>query len=430
MFIRFFLIFLFTISIFGEIIIPDKIEIYGNEVTKSYVIMQILKLESNKTYDTSKSEVYINNLIKSGLFESASIEFENRGDQNIMMISVKEQFFLLPVPFLRFHNNGTEDLSYVGMLLYRNLLGMNHDVYFLASFGYQKQYKLNYNAKTFRNSDFYFNSSIEFGEYTDKKYFREADDIFHDIFSIEFKPGYHINDYTKINFLMRYNERNFAGPGLKNSFITLGSEFKWDNFDRFNYPTKGYYIESSLNYNFPAGEDNVNFVNTTLDLSKPFKLFDGPNDSPFILSTNVRLNFNHGDEMMPQDKIFLNYDELIRGFNPVITGDSYARLSLALRIKSLDETFSVQLFDKKKNSLRVEMVTELFVDNGFIGKSYTDFEDLNESLVTTVGLSHYVKNPFAANWIRFDFGYSTESMSGYFYDKEKFRFSLALVEFL
>ena len=422
-------------SIFGEQLIVENVTITGNSKTQDYVILGYFDLKKGDSFDTDKIAEYTDKINKTKLFSSVSIDYDKVDRFANVNITVVENWYLFPLPYASFHNNGFEDISYGGIGIYRNFLGLDHDIILLSSWGYRAYTAFKYNGNYFKNSRWKGFLSVNIGDQVIKT--TDADDEIEDFPEyynsnmIELKPIYQSKHYGDFGSLLSWEKRSFNSyfGDEKNNYFKLGLFHRYDNYDIKNYPTKGFYVETSLDYNGLDIEDDTNYSEFKIQLNTVVPLFKFTYDKPAVLALSLRHHQLDGSDINRQDNIYLNFEQLIRGFKPIIDDQSFSLISTAFRFRAL-ETDPLRLVpflprDHKLNSVRLLVSTELFIENSFLDNSIGNYSF--DNIITTAGSSIYIENPFAAGNIRFDFGYYLGS-SDKFINKDKFRFSFAFVK--
>ena len=108
-----------------DAVIPviDEIRFAGNETTKPQVMLQEMIIAIGDPINArliEKSRQYIMNL---KLFETVKAEMIEEDYKNILLITVKEKFYILPIPRVRRNSDG--DIKAGGEVRWDNILGLN-----------------------------------------------------------------------------------------------------------------------------------------------------------------------------------------------------------------------------------------------------------------------------------------------------------------
>lgn len=108
----------------------DEIRFAGNEVTRESVMRQEMVVHEGDTYTPEQVEKSRQALMNLGLFKTVRIEPVNEGGKNILLVTVDERFYILPLPLLDYRPGFLADetatnYSYGGEIRFDNLFGLN-----------------------------------------------------------------------------------------------------------------------------------------------------------------------------------------------------------------------------------------------------------------------------------------------------------------
>ncbi|PID26462.1 MAG: hypothetical protein CR982_10195 [Candidatus Cloacimonadota bacterium] len=426
---------IFSAFLFSEKLRIGEINISGNERTKDYLIRDYFGLKVGDIFDTKKVLEYEDRVNKTKLFRSVSIDYDKIERYVIISISVIENWYLFPLPYLNFHNNGFSDISFGVIGVYRNFIGIDHDLLLINSWGYREYTSFEYNCNYLRNSNWKGFFTFNVGDQIMKKSDLDDEDKnfpdYYNLTMIEIKPIYQSIDYGDFGGLISWEKRGFNKLyGVrKSNFFKLGVFHRYNSYDIQNYPTKGFFVSTSLDFNGLDIYNKTKFMEFDFEFRKVFSLFKFTYNKPMVAAITLRHNHVAGSKINRENNIFLNYDQLIRGFNPIFDNESFSLISTALRFRALEtdpiRAFSFLPGDHKLNNTRLLVSMEIFIDNSFLDKSIKDYSF--DNIITTVGSSLYIENPFIAGSLRFDFGYYLGSSSK-FINKEKFRVSFEVIK--
>ena len=122
----------------------DSIRIEGNEITKDFVVLRELNFAIGDTVNESILNYNRERVFSLGIFNRVDFNIVNTDGFNELIISVKESWYIYPVPFLNWRENTIAKSSYGVFLLYKNFRGRNETIQALASFGYDPSFRLFY----------------------------------------------------------------------------------------------------------------------------------------------------------------------------------------------------------------------------------------------------------------------------------------------
>lgn len=105
----------------GEII--TDIRFAGNDVTQAEILLQEMTIRVGDPVDAARVEESRQAIQDLGLFKKVEAALIPAEGGKILQITVKEKFYLLPLP--RANRNADGDISYGAQLRYDNLLGLN-----------------------------------------------------------------------------------------------------------------------------------------------------------------------------------------------------------------------------------------------------------------------------------------------------------------
>lgn len=102
----------------------DEIRFSGNNVTREIVMRQEMLVREGDPLDANKIEKSRQAIMNRGLFKSVAAEVLEEEGANVLLITVVERFYILPLPRLDARLE-EEELSYGMELRHDNLMGLN-----------------------------------------------------------------------------------------------------------------------------------------------------------------------------------------------------------------------------------------------------------------------------------------------------------------
>jgi len=108
----------------------DEIRFAGNKVTEESVMRQEIVLREGHPYDAKEVEKSRQAIMNLGLFKSVRAEVLQEQGRHILLVTVEERFYILPLPLLDYRPDFLADetatnYSYGGQLRFDNLFGLN-----------------------------------------------------------------------------------------------------------------------------------------------------------------------------------------------------------------------------------------------------------------------------------------------------------------
>lgn len=108
----------------------DEIRFSGNRVTDESVLRQEMVLREGETYGPERVEKSRQAIMNLGLFKSVKAEVLQEEGKNVLLITVDERFYILPIPLLSYRPDFLADetatnYSYGAELRFDNLFGLN-----------------------------------------------------------------------------------------------------------------------------------------------------------------------------------------------------------------------------------------------------------------------------------------------------------------
>lgn len=114
----------------GEKRVLDEIRFRGNEVTQEVVMRQEMAVHAGDPFTAEQIEKSRQAIMNLGLFKSVEAEITEEEGRNVLLITVDERFYILPLPTVDYRPDFLADetatnYSYGGELRFDNLFGLN-----------------------------------------------------------------------------------------------------------------------------------------------------------------------------------------------------------------------------------------------------------------------------------------------------------------
>ena len=315
---------------YPDISIPvDTVIIVGNDKTKNEVILREIPFSFPDTLQIEDVLLIQNRIQNLFLFNQVEVYPIDDPFQNILLIDVKETWYIYPVPILFINERDWDKISYGFQLSYFNFRGMNEKVNIGGWLGYNPSFFLNYyNPWIGNKAKFIFGIGL-YKQKIENKFFDFDED--HLGFSLTFGKRFGLNTFvetsfglTKIKFPKAY--RPFLVSNSNEDFVPkAGVSFRYDHRDLFEYPMKGFYLNWSV-YRTGFTKSQPQFWRWQFDHRLYVKLLNR-------LSIGGRnlIKLNRG-ELPIYDRIFIGYSERIRGyFSRVFTAQNLMLQNIELR---------------------------------------------------------------------------------------------------
>ncbi len=362
----------------------DKIEITGNETTKDYIILRELNFSIGDSVTQAQLDFNSERVFSLGIFRKVELKINNKNEINILEISVKESWYIYPLPYLKLRENSFKRATYGLYILYKNFRGRNETIWGVITFGYNPTYYIKYLTPVlFNGSNLSFEVNLGYTSIQNRRLIAEnlyGDKFtYHYIFS-GFTLGYRINQFNKI-----YNSYNFEYMDFPKEVKTLtasnssidrvfsaGIAYEYDNRDLKQFSTNGLLAVASLVHKgFSTQNDSYNIFN--LDVRKYNTIIGN-------LSGKWRVKLrNIFEEKIPFYSLsLLGDDEYLRGhrFNRR-EGKHYFLTSMEFNypiLKEWDFSVKLPLLQRRLTSARIGIYINLFFDSG---TTFNKYEKLN-----------------------------------------------------
>lgn len=241
----------------------NKIRIIGNNKTKAYIVKRELTIQENKLLKINDIRTSLRNINSTQLFSNISFRIEQKDDENIMLIYVKEKLTSL----LRIGFNLDEEYGAIGIMDIRdeNLFGDNLELG-LNLEGGKGKFKLNIDQKTSRIFNSYINYKLQFFyNLINKNNYNQLDNInrFKQVgeyeqsdYGVSLAFGYQIKKLGNFIYETKYQQSKIIGIDGQsynksiNDIVTQKIALLFDSRDKSYFTTRGIfnnlYYETAL----------------------------------------------------------------------------------------------------------------------------------------------------------------------------------------
>ena len=407
-----------NLSFKAEYLFPVKIMevvIAGNQITKSWVIKSILRINSGETLKGDTLTTSRRNLLMTGIFESARImfidpEFPNKEKDIVVVVSESERWKLVPGIGI----SSDEGVRITGSVEWKNVLE--------TGFSTKLSFNVSRKLEIFMNDTFrkYYNRDYSVGETIERKINWAF--IFPDLY-IPFLPlsaqieAFHIHDIRSntslpymidknglfFSFFRRFKEHFFLSTGLELAYqeerdherdtdgtvkvnnvkrLLITPEFRGyiDYRDSLFFPTKGYktsfkiFNKSSI---YGSGSQYTQFENS-LAIYIPLQYrvnFAGElvAKDTIIFHTFLKTAFilHHSGELSSDDVLKLGGSTTIRGFfnDEIMPSD-----------KKKDQESNGKYSFIMRNELRFKLIESLYLITFLdLGNLWEEISNISEN---------------------------------------------------
>lgn len=122
----------------------DSIIVSGNEITEEFIILREANFSVGDRINSDDLSFSKERIFSLNLFYSVEIIPVIENKKNIILIDVKESWYIYPLPFLKIQNNDLSKSSYGLFLVYKNFRGRNEDIRGFITLGYNPSYGISY----------------------------------------------------------------------------------------------------------------------------------------------------------------------------------------------------------------------------------------------------------------------------------------------
>jgi len=349
-------------------IIVDTVFIIGNNKTKSEVILREIPFDF--PHKIRPFEVnYIRNRIQNlFLFNQVEVNIENQGLRHILLIEVKETWYIYPVPLLFINERDWSKWSYGFQLTHSNFRGMNEKVDLGGWAGYNPSFFINYyNPWIGEKTRLIFGLNL-FGRRVANKFFDFDEQHLGGKISFGKRLTHKISmeGFFDLRRIMMPNEyQSFMASGTNRDLVPkYGVVFRFDGRDLFEYPKSGFFTSYAISH-------------TGFNNNQPqFWRFESDNRvyifllEKYTLGGRNLLRLNVGD-LPIYDRVFIGYGDRIRGyFNRVLTDQNLMLQNVEYRIPIIPVRYysweEAPLLSPFFQGLKFGLSMGIFADTGIV----------------------------------------------------------------
>jgi len=403
-------------------VLIDSIKITGNDITEEFIILRELTFSIGDTLNPKLAEYNRERIYSLDIFNEVKLKPFKLDDKNILMIQVKESWYIYPLPFLTLKDRDWDKISYGVAVKIANFRGRNETLRGRLALGYDPSLTFSYfNPNLSRNLDLFSNIQIGLqsvnnrsetaeelagGDFEHKFYFAKI------IFGKRFGLFHHFSVTTGYDYIETpfYIEGVSASNERIDRTMILGASYSYDTRDLRQYASNGLLAIAS----FELKGFGINDINYRI------AYFDYREYRPIIISGLVlkwRFAARLTNGNVPYyDYSYIGLRERIRGhWDEQQEGNDLFVSSLEMNYWVLNDyrlnLYWIPLLPNSLLSYRVGLVWELFADTGTTrlnGEPYT-LKQLSTGYGTGVSLlllpyfimriEYAVNEQFTGQWI-------------------------------
>lgn len=351
----------------------DTVVVLGNEKTKESIILREMTLKPGMEATVEAVEYDRGRIYSTGLFTSVDISVIPFEQKNLMLVDVKERWYIIPLPLFGFRDGDPKKAYYGGGLLHNNFRGLNQKLFGSIVFGYNPSLAFQYSDPWIdREHNLYFGGGLSFSRVRNRSAITVAgmpnfDELHYDI-NATLGKRFTLYNTAGINLGYRIVKVTESRPGRTISadgtdrFLYGSISFTHDTRNLRDYTTQGTLVSLYITKT-GFGESEVSFTRFGAD----FRRFT-PLPLDFTLATRLFGSVVSGSTIPTYSRSYFGYGERIRGhFKTVFEGENIAGSSVELRwplLKPRTIIFDAIKLPREFSIWRFGISLELFADAG------------------------------------------------------------------
>jgi len=369
--------------------VVGDIKIFGNEITKDYVILDELPFTVGDTISTADLSYAKERVYSLKLFNFVDVVTNYKNPRRVIIL-VKEAWYIFPVPFIIFRKNSIKYSNYGMDVLWKNFRGRNETIMATLSFGFDPNFSGSYFNPNFigRNVRLslaagtvsFSNKSVAFEETVAKENFSMRS--YYGTVGLGYRFDYHgkadfFVSYRTFSLDKPYASDYFASRKDKESSVIFSLNIVRDTRNLTMNASAGFYFSLTagitlfpgINNNAETDELKYN-MNVLFDFRKYTELFDFA-----ILRTRLKaMAFPFSTYIPYYDKAYFGYTTYIRGHAYDISeGDRYFLANFELAIPFVNDfrySLDLPLIPNGLTATRFGAQILLFFDAGKVSNSF------------------------------------------------------------
>jgi outer membrane protein assembly factor BamA len=305
---------LFADATTDSLIIVRAIVIRGNETTQESVIRREMSIQIGDTLTHEALDLDRNNIYNLLLFNKVEVKDSVDRYAATIIVTVFERWYFIPFPVFGMKYRDFSKLYYGAGVMHQNFGGRNEKLYITFRLGYDRMFMVNYSNPKLTHDDVFMstalvlqnvhNLSTEYGEYENSNVFLRG--------TIGKRFGlYQTIAATLANEVWQVNDlrlgRTVSADG-RGAFLSVSAQYRYDARNNTEYTTNGTMISLGVTKS-GFGESTVNITTASFDVRKFFGFWSGS-----AIGFRSHGTFNWGGIIPPYRRVFLGYDERVRGY--------------------------------------------------------------------------------------------------------------------
>ncbi len=357
--------------------IVDSIKISGNSITEKEIILKELTFDTGDKVTPQILKYNQERIFSLRIFTKVELFPTLKSGKYIINISVKESWYLYPLPFIHLKDRDWDKISYGLALIVFNFRGRNETLGFKVALGYDPSLQLSYRIPYLDiKHNISFNANLNFQKVRNKSNIAKriaGGDFDQNVYSGNLTLGKRLNTFNNVYFGVSYStiESPLFIKGISASdtridhLFSIAFNYTFDNRDLKQFPSEGFFASSLLQLK-GLGIDGISYQVLRFDFRKYFKINE---NLSFKLRTATRNTF--GSLIPFYDNSFIGFGERIRGhFRRELEGNnSYVgstEIDYAL-LKDINLNLDfIPLIPKELLNYRFGIYLQLFADSGII----------------------------------------------------------------
>ena len=353
----------------------DSIKITGNDATKDFIIRRELTINDGDWVTEKVIEYNRERIFSLRLFTNVKLFVYQSNQKNILMIEVKESWYIYPLVYFRSEYNSLNTSTFGFSLLYKNFRGRNETIRTTVGFGYQPIYRLLYETPALiYNEDIGLQVDLLYSDLVNKNVaaatiaggaFKEK------IIDNSITLSKRFNQFNIAYLTVGFNYVETPFPGIEkftasqsgiDRALYAGISYIYDTRNLKEFSDNGLYVFGSFIHK-GFGVDQISYNIFGLDF-RTYRNLIGD------LSAKWRFAYRatFGRSVPFYDYSYLGYEERVRGnFTNKREGNNYLLTSFEVNypvIKELDFSLKLPLLPRSLTSARLGFYFGAFYDAG------------------------------------------------------------------
>ncbi len=253
------------------------------------------------------------------IFTFVSLKVKRSAECNLLIITVKESWYIYPLPFVQLQDNDWKKISYGLSLYVHNLSGWNETLWTAVSFGYDPKVEFFYSYPYIFEKD-KIDMSWDLYSQNEENQSITAQELYGGKFNsrhigASFDLTKRFDLFNKLDLTLGYDyianpvyiKGISASNGRIDRTLSAGVSYTHDTRDLAQFPSNGLYFNAGVQFK-GLGFQNINYRIASVDF-RAYKTFYPGLTAKFRVATR----FTFGSLVPYYDYSFIGYAERIRG---------------------------------------------------------------------------------------------------------------------